>query len=61
MNAPSAIQNVTSAAPTAMPALPPGTRYGRGTSGWLMRSLIAAGKINRYEISVVEMAMSARP
>src|SRR5262245_29563392 len=37
------------------PALPPGTRYGRGMSGRLYLSLITAGKISRYTIVTMEM------
>src|ERR1700683_1754418 len=37
------------------PAMPNGTRYGRWTSGREYRSLTSAGRINRYEIVVVEM------
>ena len=41
---------------TAAPTIPPGTRYGRFTWGWLRRNLQSAGKIARYEITVVESA-----
>src|SRR5580704_442075 len=37
------------------PAMPPGTRYGRGTSGREYLSFISAGKMNKYEIVVVEI------
>src|SRR4051794_29804736 len=55
---PSAIQNVVRIVETQRPAIPHGWTYGRGTCGCDFRSLITAGKIHRYEISVVEIAMS---
>ncbi len=53
----SAIQNVTSPEESQIPTVPPGTRYGRWTSPCEYRSFRAAGKIQRYEISVVEIAI----
>src|SRR5436305_10523785 len=56
---PSAIQNVVRIVDTQSPAIPQGWTYGRGTCGWLFRSFSTAGKIQRYEINVVEIAMSS--
>src|SRR5690242_11283014 len=57
-NDPSAIQKVVRIVDTQIPAMPHGCTYGRWTCGCEYRSFRAAGKIHRYESSVVDMAMS---
>src|SRR5437763_11238698 len=49
-------QNVARKPTIQTPTVPPGTRYGRATSGCVYRSRISAGNTPRYEIVVVEMA-----
>src|SRR5437870_1182797 len=44
---------------TQSPAMPHGWTYGRLVSGCEYRSFSTAGKIQRYEISVVEIAISS--
>src|SRR3954469_14169839 len=56
---PRAIQNVVRIVDTQSPAMPQGWTYGRGTCGWVFRSFSTAGKSQRYEMSVVEIAMSS--
>src|SRR6516164_8825456 len=56
-NDPSAIQNMTSSVETQIPTFPNGCTYGRCTPGYRYRSFSAVGKIQRYEISVVEIAI----
>jgi hypothetical protein len=41
----SAAKNVVSRPATQTPAMPPGTRYGRGACGWEYLSLMTEGKI----------------
>src|SRR3954451_13793817 len=55
---PSAIQNVVRIVEIQRPVMPHGWTYGRETCGCDLRSLSTDGKIHRYEISVVEIAMS---
>src|SRR3954470_17855286 len=57
-NTPSAIQNVVRIVEIQRPVIPHGCTYGRGTCGCDFRSLSTDGKIQRYEMSVVEIAMS---
>src|SRR6476619_7369023 len=47
-----AAQNVVSPAQTQTPAMPPGTLYGRWTSGCDFRRMISVGKIRMYEMVV---------
>src|SRR3954471_16890941 len=42
-------QNVVSTPQIQTPAMPPGTRYGRGTCGCEYRSLMSVGKITMYD------------
>src|SRR6516165_1297896 len=51
----SSAQKVGTTEHSQAPAVPQGTRYGRSTSGRDRRSLIRAGKMNRYEVVVVEI------
>src|SRR3954470_5522768 len=52
----SSAQNDVSTLTSSATRSPPGTRYGRGTSGYLRRRMYSAGKMNRYAIVVVEIA-----
>src|SRR3979411_1757025 len=54
---PRAIHKVTRIVEIQIPGMPQGWRYGRGTCGCEYRSLSTDGKIHRYEISVVVIAM----
>src|SRR6266478_6053738 len=56
---PRATQKVITLVATHAASIPPGNRYGLWMSGWEYLSLRIAGKINTYEISVVEIAMSS--
>src|SRR5258706_9554394 len=56
---PRAIQPVMRIVETQMPGRPNGWRYGRCTSGCEYRSFKGARKIQRYDSSVVEIAMSS--
>src|SRR2546423_14131532 len=56
---PMRIQPVVRIVETHSPASPHGWTYGRRVSGCVYRSFSTAGKIHRYEISVVEIAMSS--